>query len=71
MTIEELAKINEEIVAKYEKRVYGKGNMPLHNKATMKKMLEEEDRAELKRQGREEEGHSNSAVGDRFNMKTY
>lgn len=71
MKTAEFSEVNEEIITKYEERVCGKGNMPLHNKATMRRMLEEEDRAEQKRQGREEEGHSNSAVGDRFNMRTY
>jgi hypothetical protein len=33
----------EQKIAEHEARVYG-GNMPAHNKATLRKQLEEEDR---------------------------
>lgn len=45
------------------------GEMPAHNKATLRRILEAEERFELRRLKLEEEGHSHSAVGDRFNQR--
>lgn len=63
---DEWAKINEAKIAEVERTVYS-GNMPTHNKQTMRHQLNTEDREVL----REEFDHSHSTVGDRENMRTY
>lgn len=60
---------SDEIEAKikaYEERV--RFSLSAHNKATMRDIVRTEHRFEERREAKEEEGHSNSAVGDLFNV---
>lgn len=58
----------EQKIAETEKRVYGENQMPVENKTVLRSVLRAEELFYLKQDSVE---HSNSAVGDRFNMKTY
>ena len=57
----------EEVIEKTEKDIYN-GNMPANNKNSLRNLLKKELAFWERYEGREEIGHSHSAVGDAFNM---
>jgi len=57
----------EEVIEKTEKDVYG-GDMPAHNKNRLRELLQKEAEYWERYEGREEDGHSHSTVGDMNNM---
>lgn len=59
----------EEAVEKHAIDVYGGvDKMPAHNKSRLRELLRKEIEYWERYEGREEIGHSHSAVGDQFNM---
>lgn len=51
----------EDEIEEYNQRVYG-GSMSIHNKNTLRSMIEEENKFWERNQAFEERGHSNSVV---------